>query len=589
MTEIIKVKYKSSYLYIPVIEIVTVGDLRKKIESITGCLDIKLINSGKVLHDNDFQICSIPGGYLAKFTAIGSSIEDLNNIASYSDTIVFDDLTNPPKRKSNNSSINKTTRGQPKSQRTYGFQSIEVLPNLPERDKALEILNSLANDPGVIAVMQKYQWSVGCLTELFPEGLVGVSDVCVMGLNENKGSRILLRLRTDDLRGFRKILSIKKVLYHELAHNIHSEHDNEFYTLMRQIENDANTLNWTKSQSHTTGGRSIFHHDDVDYDNSDNNEPAIFRLGGQLPSDIHRVIPSRIMAGAAAILRITAEEKEMETSCGNSNNIIPAGNDSLFSSRNKDDNLTTTDSIIEDVLMKHDEIHNNSNENEETKNDLDIITSHEEIKNSDNIVDISTTSDIINQNEKNDTINNNNNNNKNNSSNNLDNNVSYSSLWNSILFVFDETIATALSLDTSTTIIDKIEVLKLSIERLLIYCMKSNHPHYSTVNNDNDFHNLRINNASKDKITKCLSFLSKIISNLMNNPGNEKYRQLNKDTGSYSRLIATVDGAVDILIVAGFVDSINDPHHLVMKRDDPGLLHLVIGVLENSINIITDS
>ena len=55
------------------------------------------------------------------------------------------------------------------------------------------------------------------------------SDVCVMGLNENHGQRILLRLRTDDLKGFRKILSIKQVLCHELAHNVHSEHDNNFY------------------------------------------------------------------------------------------------------------------------------------------------------------------------------------------------------------------------------------------------------------------------------------------------------------------------------------------------------------------------
>src|SRR3546814_2356034 len=43
------------------------------------------------------------------------------------------------------------------------------------------------------------------------------SDLCVLGLNENKGQRIKLRIRTDDLKGFRKILTIKKVLFHELA------------------------------------------------------------------------------------------------------------------------------------------------------------------------------------------------------------------------------------------------------------------------------------------------------------------------------------------------------------------------------------
>lgn len=34
---------------------------------------------------------------------------------------------------------------------------------------------------------------------------VGVSDKCVMGLNQNHGMKILLRLRTDDLQGFRKV------------------------------------------------------------------------------------------------------------------------------------------------------------------------------------------------------------------------------------------------------------------------------------------------------------------------------------------------------------------------------------------------
>ena len=59
--------------------------------------------------------------------------------------------------------------------------------------------------------MRLHRWKVGCLCEMYPEGLVGVSEVCVMGLNENRGQRIRLRLRTDDLQGFRKILSIKKV------------------------------------------------------------------------------------------------------------------------------------------------------------------------------------------------------------------------------------------------------------------------------------------------------------------------------------------------------------------------------------------
>ncbi|KAJ0401213.1 hypothetical protein ATCC90586_010166 [Pythium insidiosum] len=87
-----------------------------------------------------------------------------------------------------------------------------------------------------------------CLAEMYPDGKVGVDPVCVLGLNQNKGQKILLRLRTDDLKGFRKFLSIKKVLYHELAHNVHSEHDNDFYQLMRQIEKECGELDWSERE-----------------------------------------------------------------------------------------------------------------------------------------------------------------------------------------------------------------------------------------------------------------------------------------------------------------------------------------------------
>ncbi|CAN0569874.1 unnamed protein product, partial [Ectocarpus sp. 12 AP-2014] len=104
-----------------------------------------------------------------------------------------------------------------------------------EEETARKILESLAADPGVRAVLEKHRWTVGALCELYPEGKVGVSDTCVMGLNQNHGMKILLRLRTDDLQGFRKILSIRKVLFHELAHNEFSDHDDNFYMLMRQV------------------------------------------------------------------------------------------------------------------------------------------------------------------------------------------------------------------------------------------------------------------------------------------------------------------------------------------------------------------
>lgn len=52
--------------------------------------------------------------------------------------------------------------------------------------------------------MTKHRWSVGLLSEMPPEGKVGVSPVCILGVNINAGQEISLRLRTDDLKGFRR-------------------------------------------------------------------------------------------------------------------------------------------------------------------------------------------------------------------------------------------------------------------------------------------------------------------------------------------------------------------------------------------------
>ena len=63
----------------------------------------------------------------------------------------------------------------------------------------VQLLSRLANDIGIVAILKKYEWRVGILGELPPTletGIVGFSDHCLLGLNVNKGEKILLRLRT---------------------------------------------------------------------------------------------------------------------------------------------------------------------------------------------------------------------------------------------------------------------------------------------------------------------------------------------------------------------------------------------------------
>jgi hypothetical protein len=180
--------------------------------------------------------------------------------------------------------------------RNHGFDNIAVLEGLPQSDKARAILEELSEDPGVLAVMEKHRWNVGTLCEMYPEGYVGVSDVCVMGLNENKGQRILLRLRTDDLKGFRKILSIRAVLFHELAHNEHGDHDDKFYMLMRQIEREVKELDWRNSTAK--------------------------RLGSAYTA-AHHSLPATALAGTAALRRFEDASRDHTIPAYANNNETP--------------------------------------------------------------------------------------------------------------------------------------------------------------------------------------------------------------------------------------------------------------------------
>jgi len=68
--------------------------------------------------------------------------------------------------------------------------------------------------------MQRHKFSVGVLTELAPH-----ENPELLGLNVNSGQAIKLRIRTDTYDGFRLYMDIRKVLCHELAHNVWSDHD----------------------------------------------------------------------------------------------------------------------------------------------------------------------------------------------------------------------------------------------------------------------------------------------------------------------------------------------------------------------------
>ncbi|GJN03897.1 hypothetical protein PR202_ga21392 [Eleusine coracana subsp. coracana] len=179
--------------------------------------------------------------------------------------------------------------------RTLHLPGIELNP-LPS--EALKRMHMLACDPGIVAIMNKHKWRVGIMTEMAPVGYVGVSPKCILGFNKNMGEEISLRLRTDDLKGFRKYESIKKTLLHELAHMVHSEHDANFFALNKQLNEEVASLDWTKSRGHTLTSRKIFD----SYEDDFFLEPATVghRLGGESSS----LASAPALAGAAAYSRL---------------------------------------------------------------------------------------------------------------------------------------------------------------------------------------------------------------------------------------------------------------------------------------------
>ncbi|KAE8685906.1 putative lipid-A-disaccharide synthase [Hibiscus syriacus] len=190
--------------------------------------------------------------------------------------------------------------------RTLQLPGVELHPPASE---ALRRMHMLASDPGIIAVMNKHQWRVGIMTEMAPIGYVGVSPKCILGFNKNHGEEISLRLRTDDLKGFRKYESIKKTLLHELAHMVFSEHDSNFYALDKLLNEEAASLDWTKSRAHTLSG--IRHSDNSEEDYYVENGRNSQKVGGNVSTLLEN---ARASAVAAAYHRLINTSSNVEAS-----------------------------------------------------------------------------------------------------------------------------------------------------------------------------------------------------------------------------------------------------------------------------------
>ncbi|KAK1755324.1 WLM domain-containing protein [Echria macrotheca] len=135
--------------------------------------------------------------------------------------------------------------------------SYSHLRDFPREKDALHTLKKIASL--VKPIMRARGWKVGELAEFYPE------QQNLLGLNVNRGQRILLRLRyPGDRNQFLPVEQVTDTMLHELSHIVHGPHDAKFHALWDQLRDEHQNLalkGYTGegflSDGHRLGGRRV--------------------------------------------------------------------------------------------------------------------------------------------------------------------------------------------------------------------------------------------------------------------------------------------------------------------------------------------
>jgi hypothetical protein len=187
-----------------------VSELMARIKSLPGMSDhpsilFKLFAGGQLLRDEiDLSLEQLGVDAASTLLVLCTDVETVQKIedalqASGADRIRSleeEEALEKVRCSTVSTSRSRPTRG---AIQDWGFANIEPLRidpmtaapyEEPSSDEAQKLLERLASDRGIQAIMRKYHWRVGLLTELPPSvetGLMGLSDHCLLGLNKNKG------------------------------------------------------------------------------------------------------------------------------------------------------------------------------------------------------------------------------------------------------------------------------------------------------------------------------------------------------------------------------------------------------------------
>lgn len=457
---------------------------------------------------------------------------------------------------------------RPRERTEYEFHGIEVLPGLPDQDKAMELLKSLANDPAVLAVMQKHKWSVGLLKELYPEGKVGEDEVCVLGLNTNQGEKIELRIRTDDLQGFRKIQSIKKTLYHELAHNVHGPHDAKFYTLLRQIEKEIVELDWKSNQKgyslkdNGTVGKKLASDQYIPAEmnagtGTKKSAQTYYRLQDSAPSHSsyvseNNVFPATFMAAQAALFRLTEEELENEHGCGCVLQEIDKDHIEEVEEL-KGDVCADCDTEFEKGMRQyHSASATESTSVDERSKDkvmMEMVEKEEVVTPSFS----SSTPLVVSSPRSNETDD-------------ILQQIAVEEVIQEISSSLDNSVALALNMDNSSSI-ERLLMMRESVMRIL--------------------NALSVKKSNQRDVYNSLILLRTLIGNAKDLP-DEKYRSIKSNSKKFENCVTKIDGAMQLLEAAGF-EKCDEINKVNLKRVDPGLLYLAFSFVDLCVDVIDNA
>ncbi|XP_022632518.1 uncharacterized protein LOC106779980 isoform X4 [Vigna radiata var. radiata] len=443
--------------------------------------------------------------------------------------------------------------------RTLQIPGLELNPPAAE---ALKRMHMLAADPGIVAVMNKHRWRVGIMTEMAPVGYVGVDPKCILGFNKNHGEEISLRLRTDDLKGFRKYESIKKTLLHELAHMVYSEHDANFYALDKQLNQEASSLDWTRSASHTLSGvrNTSTYEDDIIADKSSIPQ----KLGGNRTDQL---ISARESSVAAAYHRL-ANVSPNKLGGSELNQELDPGYSSHSLSEKKSDCMISASKEIKDIEMA---VTNNKEYRGEPDPDDHIINgmNHEPDPDDSHHVLYSETST--------------------------------GNMVASYTYISNQDTSEA-STESIAPIIETVPNDVVPTPELSTLQTNEPDPDDQEFQRINDTSTAVCNRLLKAvemlrrevsamQATSILHTLLKIIRNVIEHPLVEKYKRLRKANPIIERNILNNKAALEILFLVGFSEDVmfdnlgKEDAYLVLKRNDPGLLWLAKSTLESSTDL----